>query len=65
MVVDLTALSSLLQEDDLYQEAEPVVAKGVAAALQMASKKGFVEQQQPGEQKRDGSRVIVHGVRDR
>ena len=49
----------------MYQEAEPVVAKGVAAALQMANKKGFVEHEQPGERKRDGARVIVQGIRDR
>lgn len=54
-----------MQETDLYQEAEPVVAGGVAAALQMANKKGFVEHEEGGERKRDGSRVIVHGIRDR
>ena len=29
-------------EEDLYQEAEPIVAKGMAAALQMATRKGFI-----------------------
>ena len=30
------------QEEDLYQEAEPIVASGIIAALQMATKKGFI-----------------------
>ena len=30
------------QEEDLYQEAEPIVASGIVAALQMAAKKGFI-----------------------
>ena len=29
--------------DDLYQEAEPLVASGIIAALEMATRKGFIE----------------------
>ena len=35
---------SILQEEDLYQEAEPIVASGITAALQLANKKGFIEE---------------------
>ncbi len=31
-----------VQVGDLYQEAEPLVASGVAATLQLATQKGFV-----------------------
>ena len=34
----------ILQEEDLYQEAEPIVASGITAALQLANKKGFIEE---------------------
>ena len=37
----LTVVTSV-QVADLYQEAEPLVAVGVAATLQLAAKKGFV-----------------------
>ena len=35
---------SIFQEEDLYQEAEPIVASGITAALQLANKKGFIEE---------------------
>ena len=34
------------QEDELYQEAEPVVSAGVTAALQMAVRKGLMEEEE-------------------
>ena len=34
----------VLQVEDLYQEAEPIVASGITAALQLANKKGFIEE---------------------
>ena len=57
----------LPQEDELYQEAEPVVASGVTAALQMAMRKGFVEEDEDikMKRKRDAScfvSVIVNGA---
>ena len=36
-----------LQVEDLYQEAEPIVASGITAALQMATRKGFFEEGKP------------------
>jgi len=36
-----------LQEKDLYQEAEPIVASGITAALQLATRKGFFEEGKP------------------
>ncbi len=44
------------QADDLYQEAEPNVAQGLAAALQMATKKGFLDLKK---QQRDSSEVLL------
>ena len=41
----------MLQEKDLYQEAEPVVAMGMAAALQVASRRGFIETKNVSEEK--------------
>ena len=35
--------SSLPKEEELYQEAEPVVSSGLSAALRMATRKGFVD----------------------
>ena len=45
-----------LKEEELYQEAEPVVSSGLTAALQMAMKKGFVDT----EKKKKDSSQIVH-----
>ena len=44
------------KEEELYQEAEPVVSSGLSAALQMAVKKGFVDT----EKKKKDSSQIVH-----
>lgn len=52
-----------VQDGVLYQEEEPSVAKGVTAALQMATRKGFLEDD---EGKREaGTSVIIEGLRDR
>ena len=44
------------KEEELYQEAEPVVSTGLSAALQMAMKKGFVDT----EKKKKDPNKIVH-----
>ena len=36
----------------MYQEAEPVVSAGVTAALQMAVRKGFMEEEEDARQRR-------------
>lgn len=43
------------KEEELYQEAEPVVSTGVSAALQMAMKKGFVDAEK---KKKDPSKIV-------
>ena len=52
---------TVLQEKDLYQEAEPAVAMGMAAALQVASRKGFIETKTVDEKpiKKASSGVVV------
>ena len=47
----------------LYQEEEPSVAKGVIAALQMATRKGFLEEDEG--KREEGTSVIIEGLRDR
>lgn len=43
------------KEEELYQEAEPVVSTGLSAALQMAVKKGFVDTEK---KKKDPSKIV-------
>lgn len=51
------------KEEELYQEAEPVVSTGLSAALQMAMKKGFVDTEK---KKKDPSKIVhIYGDEQR
>ena len=54
----------LLQEEDLYQEAEPMVTSGIAAALQLASKKGFISSGKPKRDSGESMRTTADAKRD-
>ena len=56
--------SVLLQEEDLYQEAEPLVTGGIAAALQLASKKGFISSEKPKREAGESMRTTTDAKRD-
>ena len=52
------------QEEDLYQEAEPLVTGGIAAALQLASKKGFISGEKPKRESGESIRTTTDARRD-
>ena len=52
------------QEEDLYQEAEPMVRSGIAAALQLASKKGFISGEKPKREAGESMRTTTDAKRD-
>ena len=55
---------AILQEEDLYQEAEPLVTGGIAAALQLASKKGFISNEKPKREAGESMRTATDAKRD-
>ena len=55
---------AILQEEDLYQEAEPLVTGGIAAALQLASKKGFISNAKPKREAGESMRTATDAKRD-
>ena len=55
---------AILQEEDLYQEAEPLVTGGIAAALQLASKKGFISNEKPKREAGESVRTATDAKRD-
>ena len=54
----------LIQEEDLYQEAEPLVKSGIAAALQLASKKGFISTEKSKREAGESMRTTADAKRD-
>jgi hypothetical protein len=60
----LVNIFGILQEEDLYQEAEPLVAGGIAAALQLASKKGFISNEKPKREAGESMRTATDARRD-
>lgn len=53
-----------LKEEDLYQEAEPMVTSGIAAALQLASKKGFISNEKAKQEAGESLRTTADAKRD-